>query len=140
MSSTPKFQLSDGSLSSGITLSTNQQAVFLAGVVSNDTASVQVSINTSGWVTDPNLIKVRAGTFEVPDPSVYPQGLQLNVGDNTISVRVIDILGNVSGIATASITRVLFSNLVGAVIPSGIRLNRKRNTVELLIATLKTIA
>ena len=135
MAIAPKFDSRDGvGNTQNLNFTTNQETVVLTGTIGVDTASVQVSVNGGSFVSDPNLVKIDLGTFIVPNPAVYPSGMLLNIGVNTIQIRAIDIIGGVSGSSVASITRVQAIDSTGTQIPSGIRVHRLRNAVDILVA------
>ncbi len=135
MATPPKFANRDGSgFTQNLTFTTNQGFVSFTGTLGVDTAALQVSVNGGAFVSDPGLVKIDLGTFVLPDPSVYPTGLPLNFGPNTIQIRTIDIIGGVSGASLASVTRVPALDSVGTQIPTGIRVRRLRNAVNLLVA------
>src|SRR5690606_25087148 len=55
-------------------------------------------------------------------------------GENTIRIRAIDMVGGVSSIATATITKVTSATIRDARIPTGIRVRRRRDSVDILVA------
>jgi hypothetical protein len=133
MASPPQIDLRDGSgTTQNLVLNTNLDYIFITGTVSADTAAVQVSVNGGAFTTDPNYVKVELNEFTVPNPSSYPSGLFLNPGVNTIQIRVIDIVGSVSPPAIATITRVRQSQVGTEQIPTGIRVRRRRDSVDIL--------
>lgn len=135
-SSPPVFFLLDGSgLTTGsLVFTTNRKAVTLTGSVSPLTVALQVSINGGAFTSDASLVEIVNNVFTIPSPSALPEGLVLSQGLNTIRVRGIDILGVVSVPSVASITQVLALPTSAEQIPSGIRVFRKRDTVELRAA------
>lgn len=136
MATTPLFNQRDGSgQTTNLVFTTNQEAVTLTGTLAVNTAAVQVSVNNGPFVTDPTLVKVELQTFTLPNPTSYPSGLPLIPGVNTIRIRVIDIVGAVSAPATATITQVRTLDFgIGVEIPSGIRVRRRRDAVDVLAA------
>lgn len=135
MAQTPQFTSRDGTTTTtNLVFTTNQENVSLEGLVDINTVDVQVSLNGSAFVSDPTLVLLDGLNFTVPNPNSFPDGLSLRQGNNTIAVRAIDIVGSVSPPATATITRSLGFGLTEALIPSGIRLRRRRDTVDLLAA------
>ena len=133
MAQAPQIQERSGTgTTTSLTFSTNEDSVVINGTVSSDTASVQVSVNGGSFVSDPSLILFNLQNITIPNPNSFPSGLQLQVGLNTILVRAIDIVGAVSAVSTVSITRVLISSDVITQIPTGIRVRRNRNSVDIL--------
>jgi uncharacterized phage protein gp47/JayE len=115
-----------------ITYSTNLRNQFLTGILQGDVVEVQVSINRGAFTADPDFVVFDIGTFTIPNVAVFPEGLPLNRGINTIQARIIDTGGGVSSPATATITYLLASEVEASVTPpTGIRIERRRNSVEL---------
>lgn len=136
MATTPQINLRDSAgTTTNLVFTTNQESIFLYGTVELNTAAIQVSVNGGPFVTDPTLIQLNLNEWTYPNPAIYPDGAQLEMGENVIQIRVVDIVGKISPPATARITRVrALDGLNGAFIPSGIRIKRNRNTVTLLAA------
>jgi len=135
MATAPLIQLRDSTgFTTNLVFTTNRDAVFLYGTVELNTAAIQVSVNGGPFVTDPTLIKLDLNRWTYPNPNVYPAGALLDTGVNVILIRVIDILGKVSPPARAEITLVRNLQLTGPEIPSGIRVQRHRDSVTLLAA------
>lgn len=135
MATAPQINLRDGSgTTSNLVFSTNEEAIFITGTVSTNTVSVQLSINGGSFVSDPNLISFVLQTFTIPNLSVYPTGLPLDFGVNTILIRTIDILGGVSATSSVIVTRVVNADTTGTQIPTGIRVLRYRDQIKLLVA------
>lgn len=136
MSSTPEFNLLDGSgTTTNLNLVTSIRNQILGGTVSEDAVDMQVRVNGGPFRSDPDLITFSGGTFTLPNLSVHPEGLRLRRGPNTIEVRAISVTGEVSGAATASIEVVREDDLdLVAPPPSGLRVRRQRNAVELVWA------
>lgn len=134
MATAPLIKSRDGSgYVQSIVYTTNQSEAILEGTIPVDTADIQVSVNGSAYASDPNLVKIVGQTFTVPNLDVYPTGLLLEPGDNTIILRVIDIVGGVSAPASAYIKRVQQTTDQDAAIPSGIKVQRKRDSIDILI-------
>lgn len=115
-----------------ISYSTNLRNQFLTGILQGDVVEVQVSINGGAFTADPDFVVFDIGTFIIPNVLVFPEGLPLNRGINTIQARIIDTGGGVSSPATASVTYLLSSDIEAAVTPpTGLRVERRRNSVEL---------
>lgn len=140
MASGPQISLRDGSgTTTSLTFTTNQEAIYVTGTVSSDTVSVQLSVNGGPFVSDPNLISFVLQTFTIPNLTVYPSGLPLEFGVNTILIRVIDIVGAVSAASTVLVTRIAQADDTGTQVPSGVRVLRNRDFVQILAAKPKPI-
>jgi hypothetical protein len=134
MASAPQIEARDGSFTTSLVLSTNQKSVFLSGTAEANTIDIQVSINGGPFVSDSTLVRLDGPVFFVPNVASLPDGLELQIGQNVILLRAIDLVGGVSATSSAQITRVQSSTQSDAVIPSGVRLRRKRGAVTLLVS------
>lgn len=135
MATAPQISLRDGTgFVQNLVFTTNQDSVFIHGIVDSNTADIQVSINGVPFVSSPTLIRFDLPNFTIPNPDNYPSGLVLDSGENTILVRTIDIVGGVSGTSSVVITKVGAANSVDVEIPTGIRVRRQRNAVNILAA------
>lgn len=133
MASAPQIALRDGSgFTQNLVLTTNLESIILTGTVNANTVDLQVSVNGGAFVSDPTLVQLSGQNFTVPNPSSYPDGMPLELGQNVIALRAIDIVGGVSSSSTATITRVEQIEGVDLLIPTGIRIRRKRNAVDIL--------
>ena len=135
MATAPQIALPNGTgFVTNLVYTTNSQAIFITGTVGNNTAAIQISVNGGPFVSDPTLILLTLDNFTIPNPSNYPSGLILNVGENTIQIRTIDIVGGVSPVSTVTVTYI--TNIVAPLtqIPSGILVQQTRNYVNLLVA------
>jgi uncharacterized phage protein gp47/JayE len=147
MATAPQIALPTGiGFTTNLTFTTNESSITITGTVGVNTASIQVSINGAPFVSDPTLIQFVLQTFTIPNPVSYPSGLNLNLGVNTIQIRAIDVVGGVSPISTVTVTRVSAVNQTIAQIPTGIRVVRHTNSVDVLAsvppanATLPTLS
>jgi hypothetical protein len=136
MASAPQIALRDGTgFTQALVFTTNQENIVLTGTVGTDTADIQVSVNGAPFVSDPTLVALDLLKFTVPNPASYPSGFALGLGLNTIALRTIDIVGGVSATSTAVATRVV--RPIGQLqtsIPTGIRVRRRRDAVDLQVA------
>lgn len=133
MASTPKFNYFDGSgTTTDLTITTNLSGLVFTGVVDANTVDVQVNINGSGWVSDPSLVDLSLPDFIIPNLSSYPDGLELEKGQNVLQLRAVDLSGSYSAIATATVT-VLSPNEANTnqIPPTGLQLQRNALAVEL---------
>lgn len=128
----PKFLAPDGVLREEYIFTTTMQNRFFSGEISPDTADMQVSIRGGGFVSDPDLIVFEGSSFTIPNPSVFPDGLQLFPGSNRIEVKSILTDGSPT---TTSFTNANLSQdsdlgvLVEA--PSGISIERFNGVVTI---------
>jgi len=124
----------DGVLRERYIFTTDISTRFFQGVMSPDTADMQVSIRGSGFTSDPDSIVFEGETFTVPNPSAFPEGLQLFPGENIIEVRSILTSGSVtaSGIVQADLS--LERDIKASVLaPSGIFVERKDRVVTITV-------
>lgn len=135
MTTAPQINLRDGSgTASELVFTTNLAFATLTGTVDTNTVSVQVSINGGSFSSDSSLVQLDGFNFTVPNPASYPDGIALDIGVNTISIRTIDIVGSVSPTSTATITRVETIEEGTTDIPSGLKIRRDRDQVVIMIA------
>lgn len=135
MTTAPQIDLRDGTgTSTDLVFTTNLSFLTLTGTVDTNTVNVQVSINGGAFSSDSSLVELDGFNFTVPNPASYPDGLALDLGVNTIRIRSIDIVGSVSPIAMATVTRV--EDFIGGdfEIPTGIKVRRERDQVVILVA------
>jgi hypothetical protein len=138
MATAPKFLARDGSgYVQEISFSSSLENLSLEGLVDVSSVDIQVSINDTPYVSDPSLVSVDQTKFIVPNPEYHPDGLVLELGANTISVRVVDIVGGISAPAVALIDRVQRSSDTLEYIPTGLRVRRRRDNVDILVAKIQ---
>lgn len=138
MANTPKFDRPQGTSSTtSLNLTSTIRNQVLTGTLDSNTVDVQVNVNGAGFVSDPALVEFDQETFTVPNRNVYPEGLQLSYGKNTIKVRVVDVTGATStpAEATLNILRPDDVSLISEA-PSGLRVRRQRGGVELVWSEL----
>ena len=89
MSTGPQFQLPNGDFSSSVYLSTSRDTRFYRGRLSADTdiVGVQVSVRGGEFTASPDLLFFTDTDFIIPNPEVYPDGLPLLTGENTVVIR-----------------------------------------------------
>lgn len=135
MANAPQIQARDGTFTQNLVLTTNQKFVSLSGTVDSSTIDIQVSVNGGAFISDPSLVRLDGANFDVPNPSSFPDGLTLNLGVNTIRLRAIDVVGGVSPVSSAEVTRVSTADGAAEIlIPTGIRLRRRRGNIDILVA------
>lgn len=135
MATAPNLLAPDGSETTNLALSTNQKSVVLSGFAEANTIDIQVSINGEPFKSDPTLVKLDGPAFTIPNVNSFPEGLELQIGQNILLLRAIDLVGGVSATSSALLMRVQASTQSDAVIPSGIRIHRKRGAVTILVSS-----
>lgn len=133
---TPKVSLRDGGGAAEFVVFTTNRAegLVLTGTVDATTADIQVSVNGAPYVSDPLLVAFDLPNFTIPNPALRPDGLSLELGQNVILIRSIDIVGVVSAPARVEITRVRESDILVPEVPTGVEVRRHRDRVEILAA------
>lgn len=136
MATAPQIALRDGSgFTTNLVFSTNEEAIIITGTVDVPTVSIQISVNGGDFISDPNLVSFVLQTFTIPNLSVYPTGLPLEYGINTILIRTVDVIGSVSATSSVIVTRISdVDNILGTPTPSGILVRRYRNYVNILVS------
>jgi hypothetical protein len=135
MATAPQIALRDGSgYTTNLVFTTNEETVIIEGMVEVPTVSVQISINGAPFVSDPDLISFVLQDFTIPNLTIYPTGLPLEFGVNTILIRTVDIVGGVSATSSVIVTRVSEVDTTGAQTPTGIRVRRNRDSIDVLVA------
>ena len=130
MATEPQILGPDGVLRSKVNFSTSVESRFTSGTVPTDAVDVLVSINGSGFSSDPDLLQWGDGQWVVPNPTSEPNGLLLLPGVNTIAVRAIRPSGSVTADATATIRLVSDADVgVVAAVPTNISLAQEDRSV-----------
>lgn len=96
MPTLPMFEGPDAVLREEYTFSTTLDTRHFSGTMDADTVDMQVSIRGAAFTSDPDLIAFEGNTFAVPNPSAFPDGVQLLAGDNDIQVKAVFSNGTVS--------------------------------------------
>jgi hypothetical protein len=135
MATAPQIKLRDGSgYTQSMVFSTNRESIFIEGLADTSAVDIQVSINGAAFVSDTTLVKFDLPGFTIPNPDSYTEGLVLEPGLNTILVRTIDIVGGVSSTSTVTVTKLRQSDIPRVNIPTGVRVRRRRDAVDILAA------
>lgn len=129
---TPQFNSPDGTLREELAFSTTLGSRFLSGVVSDDAIDIEVSIRGGSFTNDPDLVLFDAGRFTVPNPSAFPDGLDLVAGDNEVQVRAVFLAGK-SNIATATVRFIEEFDGIDALPPTGIVIEQMKDAVNLTV-------
>lgn len=93
---TPTVTGPDGAPRTILTFSTTLATRVFTGTVDPDTVDMEVSINGTPFSADPDFIVFEGTSWAVPNPAVFPEGLELLAGINTILVRAVSLAGSVS--------------------------------------------
>lgn len=135
MATAPQIKLRDNSgVSQNVVFTTNLENITIEGTTDSNTVAIQVSVNGGPFSSDATLIEIDGTDFTFPSTVSYPDGYALDLGDNTFVFRTVDILGAASATSTVTVTRVAVISAGENLIPSGIKLRRARNRVDLLVA------
>lgn len=100
----PNVYKPDGELTDQFTYKTTIPEKFFSGVLPLNTIDVQISIRGGAFVSNPDLIIFEDREWSVPNPEIYPNGLELVAGENHIQIRAIDTRGNTSDILHIRVT------------------------------------
>jgi hypothetical protein len=134
MAAYPEFMGPDGVLRTNYILSTTSSQQFFTGTIPADTADVQVSIRGGAFSSDPDYITFEGTSFTVPNPSAFPDGLQLLTGDNEIKVKCILTNGSATQEARVNATLSVEADIAALVeAPTGIYLERFNATVQVTV-------
>jgi uncharacterized phage protein gp47/JayE len=133
MANAPKLNFPDGSgVTTSLTVSTNQVNLLFTGIVDSNIIDIQIDINGAGFISDPSLIELDLPKFSIPNSLVFPQGLELERGLNTIRLRAIDISGDFSPISIITVTVIADTDLNSILAPpTGVLLQRNAQTIQL---------
>jgi uncharacterized phage protein gp47/JayE len=134
---TPKIYGPDGVLRETLAFSTTMEQRFFNGTISADTVDMEVSINGSGYASDPDLIVFEGTSWTMPNPEVYPEGLSFQAGVNEILVRAISFSGSTSAPASATVTLVQDSDIgIVAEPPTNISVEQLDKSVDIRVEGL----
>jgi hypothetical protein len=138
MATTPKVLGPDGQLRTSLVFSTTLESRFFAGTADSDTVDMEVSIRGGAFTNDPDLIAFEGTDWIVPNPSAFPDGLDLLPGDNAIEVRAITASGSITSPAQVTATLVQESDIgVVAIPPSNITLTQLDGSVRIDVEGLE---
>ena len=107
---------------------------FFSGTMDASTVDMEVSVRGGAFTSDPDLVVFEGTTWLVPNPAVYPDGLELVSGLNRIQIRAITTTGAVSTPATIDLTLVQEGD-VGVVVqsPTNISIKQYNDQVEIAV-------
>jgi len=131
----PEFTRTQGGTTTALSVVTTIRDQVFSGTIASNTVDLQVSIDNGPFRADPTLVEFDQAAFTIPNRTVFPDGLSLNFGRNSIRVRAVDVTGAISAPSevTVDLLREQDVALVSAP-PSGIRLRRKRDAVEIVFS------
>jgi len=134
MVSTPKIIGPDGVGREVTIFSTTMSSRFFRGTMASDTVDMQISIRGGAYTSDPDLIVFEGDTFSFPNPSAFPNGLELVAGKNTVAVRSISFSGAVSASAKMEATLVQEADigLIGTV-PTNVSVEQEDDSVTIRV-------
>lgn len=134
MALTPKFEGPDGVLREKFIFSTTIASRFFVGTMDPQTVDMQVSVRGGAYTSNPDLIYFEDDEFIVPNPSAYPDGLDLLPGDNEILVKAVLANGQVTPSASILARLVKDRDLGNAVSPpSGVSIERYNRNVVITV-------
>ena len=134
MATYPQFLGSDGTLRQQYVLTTTTLNRILTGTIPADTVDVQVSVRGSAFTSDPDYITFEGTGFTFPNPSAFPEGLELLPGRNEVRLRAVLTNGSVTQEAVAQLYLSLEADLgVEATPPTNVYLERFDSTVKITI-------
>lgn len=140
MATTPQLNYPDGSgTTTELTITSNVSEMSFSGTIDANTVDIQIDVNGVGFVSDPTLVEISAGTFRVPNPASFPDGMSFEYGDNTLRIRAVDIGGGVSPPAIISIS--IFSDAdigVSTQAPTGVVVKRRAKSVDVCWSDVMT--
>jgi hypothetical protein len=130
MVATPKVLGPDDVARELTIFSTTMPSRPFQGTMAPDTVDMQISIRGGAFTSDPDLIVFEGTTFSFPNPTTFPEGLELAAGLNVIEIRSISFSGAVSASARVEVTLVQESatGLIGT-IPSNVSIEQKQDVV-----------
>jgi hypothetical protein len=131
---TPRFYGPDNVLRDTFIFTTDLPFRFFNGVIDADTVDMQVSIRGGAFTSDPDWIAFEGTEFSIPNPTAWPDGLQLLPGDNLIEARAILSNGDVSPVGSVLAKLSLERDVKASVIaPSEIFVERLDGVVNIWV-------
>lgn len=132
MATAPRLNLFDGSgTTTSLTITTNATRLVFTGEVDSNTVDVQIDVNGAGFTSNPALVDLSLPDFTVPNLTSFPDGIELELGQNTIRLRAQDITGQFSPVSTIVVTVLSileFSDPTPP--PTGIKIQRNAISVQ----------
>lgn len=126
----------DNVLRGTLAFSTTRTTRFFTGTLPEDTVDVEVSLFGQPFTSDPTLVSFQGTGFAVPNPSSYPEGLDLFSGTNEILVRAVFLSGTRSTPASATVTLLPANQSDTYSPPTGVTLERLDGSVTVTVRGL----
>jgi len=134
MTLTPQILGPDGVLRETFVFTTTIPERIFTGTVDETTVDMQISVRGGPFTSNPDLVVFEGTSFTVPNPAVFPDGLDLQAGSNDILLRAVSFSGAVSNSAVVQANLVQESDVVLAVDPpSNIKVERFNAEVEITV-------
>lgn len=140
MATTPMILGSDGTLRQQYVLTTTTPYQFFTGTIPADAADVQVSVRGSTFTSDPDYVTFEGTSFTFPNPSAFPEGVQLLAGANEFRIRAVLTNGSVTPDAVIEGHLSLEADLgVVALAPTGIYIERFDDFVVVTVDSTEAV-
>jgi len=137
MTTTPKIIGPDGVSREDSEFTTTLPTRFFNGTIDENTVDMQISIRGAPFVSNPDLVVFEDTSFTVPNPSVFPDGLDLAAGLNEILIRSVGTSGSVSNSARVAVRLVQESDLGSTgEPPTNITVERRDNAIVITAEAL----
>jgi predicted secreted protein len=133
---TLKVLAPDGTYGTAVAFSTTTTSRFFTGTINSDTADLEVSIRGGGFTSDPAMVSFSAAGWIVPNPTSYPNGLDLFSGENLVEVRSVPLSGVPSAPVTASVYLLASSVVQSIETPTAITVERLDSAVNVSVQGL----
>ena len=138
MATTPKFLAPDGQYRENYVFTTDVSYRFFSGQMDADTADMQVSLRGGAFSSNPDYIQFEGTTFTIPNPSAFPDGLQLLQGANVIDVKSVLTTGETTAAGVIRANLAVDRDVKAEVLaPSGIFIERLDRTVKITVTGLE---
>lgn len=124
-----RIQSPDGTMVVETVFSTTSTTRFFSGTINSDTADIEVSIRGAAFSSDPSLVSFSTEGWVVPNPTSYPNGLELFAGENVVEVRSVPLSGPPTAPVRATVL-LLDSPISEALPPTSITVERYDNSVN----------
>ena len=140
MATTPKLNYPDGSgTTTKLTVTSNVSEMSFTGTIDANTVDIQIDVNGAGFVSNPTLVEISAGTFRVPNSSSLPNGMPFEYGDNTLRLRAVDLNGSVTPPAIISVSIFTDSEIgISTQSPTGVVVQRRAKSVDVCWSDIMT--